>query len=85
MDCCDKVFNRLNLTLLEGRVAEEQVLGFTPDISSYAQFDWYQHVYYWDPTNGFPEDKKSVGHWLGVAEVATDVMAYFFWLRQARS
>ena len=29
----------LDLPQLEGRVAEEQVLGFTPDISSYAQFD----------------------------------------------
>ena len=67
----------LDLPQLEGRVAEEQALGFTQDISSYAQFDWYQHVYYWDPTNGFLEDKKSVGHWLGVAEVVTDVMAYF--------
>ena len=27
--------------------------------------------------NGVPEDKKSVGRWLGVAEVAMDVMAYF--------
>ena len=58
----------LNLPQLKGRVAVEQVLGFTPDISSYAHFDWYQHVYYWDLTNGF---------WLGVAEVAMDVMAYF--------
>ena len=67
----------MDLPQLEGRVAEEQVLGFTPDISSYAQFDRYEHVYYWDLTNGFPEDKKSIGHWLGVAEVAMDVMAYF--------
>ena len=67
----------MDLTQLEGRVAEEQVLGFTPDISRYAQFDWYQHIYYWDQTNGFLEDKKSVGHWLGVAEVAMDMMAYF--------
>ena len=39
-------------------------------------FDWYQAVYYWTPTAGFPEDKKLIGRYLGLAETCVDELAY---------
>jgi hypothetical protein len=62
---------------LQGRVPDEDVLGSTPDISQYAQFDWYEPVLYWDPVGTFPHEQKLLGRWLGVAEVSTDLMAFY--------
>jgi hypothetical protein len=66
----------LDIPYLEGRVAEENVKGSTPDISPYALFDWYQLVWYYTPTEAFPHQKKVIGRWLGVADHCTDAMAY---------
>ena len=67
----------LDMPQLQGRVPEEDVLGSTPDISQYAQFDWYEPVMYWDPVAGFPHEQKLLGRWVGVAEVSTDLMAFY--------
>lgn len=61
---------------LGGRVPEEALTGSTPDISALALFDWYQAVYYWTPTAGFPEDKKLLGRFLGLADSCVDELAY---------
>ena len=53
------------------------VNGTTPDISLYGQFDWYEPVYFWDPVKGFPNEKKRIGRWIGVAENYTDIMAFY--------
>jgi hypothetical protein len=53
---------------LNGRTQTEYVEGSTPDISSYAMFDWYQPVYYYNPVIGYPHEKKVIGRLLGVAE-----------------
>ena len=66
----------LDIHVLQGRVPDECVTGYTPDISPYAQFDWYAPVYYWDPANNFPHERKVLGRWVGVAEAAIDVMAF---------
>jgi hypothetical protein len=52
---------------LNDRVPAERIEGNTPDISEYAQFDWYEHVWYIDPSVQFPEDQKRLGRWIGVA------------------
>jgi len=67
----------LDIPQLQGRVPDEVVLGSTPDISQYAQFDWYEPVLYWDPVGAFPHEQKLLGRWLGVAEVSTDLMAFY--------
>lgn len=63
------------LPRLGGRTAEEHVLGSTPDISAYAQFDWYEPVFYHEPVPTFPYQKKRIGYWIGVEECTVDVMA----------
>ena len=62
---------------LDGRTPFENIHGTTPEISPYSLFDWYEPVSYWDPQNQFPFEKKRFGRWLGVAEVSTDVMAFY--------
>jgi hypothetical protein len=53
---------------LEHRTPTEASLGSTPDISSYAQFDWYEPVYFYKRQATFPTERKCIGRWLGVAE-----------------
>ena len=67
----------LDLPQLNGEVPESYVLGSTVDISAYAQFDWYEYVWYSEPTATFPNERKCLGRWLGIAEVSTDVMASY--------
>ena len=45
------------LSTLEGKTPYEHVLGETPDISEYLDFEFYQLVWYWDPAAAFPGDK----------------------------
>jgi hypothetical protein len=45
---------------LEGKVPAESIEGNTPDISKYAQFDWYQLLWYHDPES-FPADNRKIG------------------------
>ena len=33
------------------RIPFEHVMGYTPDISEFTSYDWYQLVWYWDPTD----------------------------------
>ena len=67
----------LDLPQLEGQVPEAYVSGSTVDISSYAQFDWYEYVWYSEPKASFPNVKKCLGRWIGIAEVSTDIMASY--------
>jgi hypothetical protein len=54
--------------LAGGRVpASEIVGGFTPNISDYAQFNWYEYVWIYDPTVQFPADARKLARWIGVA------------------
>jgi hypothetical protein len=42
---------------MEGRTPWEVVLGRTPDISTLAEYDFYEPVWYYD-TEDFPELKR---------------------------
>ena len=67
----------LDMPQLHGRVPDKDVLGSTPDISQYSQFDWYEPVLYWDPVGAFPYEQKLLGRWLGVADLSTELMAFY--------
>ena len=62
---------------LEGRTPTEAALGMTPDISQYAQFDWYEPVYYYERGATFPSERTCLGRWIGIAENYTDLMAFY--------
>ena len=62
---------------LQGRVPTEFIEGNTPDISEYAQFDWYQLVWYIDPAVPFPEDARKLGRWIGVAHDVGSPMTFW--------
>ena len=50
-----------------GRTAAETIEGNTPDISEFAQFGWYEYVWYIDPVAAFPEMRRKLGRFIGVA------------------
>jgi hypothetical protein len=63
---------------LHGCTPEEHAMGSTPDISTYAMFDWYQIIYYSTSVEQFPQDRKLIGAWIGVSENCEDGMALLF-------
>ncbi|KAI2501803.1 Reverse transcriptase (RNA-dependent DNA polymerase) [Fragilaria crotonensis] len=70
-----------SILALHDRVPCEVIEGNTPDISEYAQFDWYQYVWYHDPAVQFPEDARKLGRWIGVAHDVGSPMT--FWVLPA--
>ena len=62
---------------LDGRVPDEVIEGNTPDIAEYAQFDWYQYVWFHDPAVQFPEDTRRLARWIGVAHDVGNPMTFW--------
>ena len=62
---------------LGGRVPEEGYTGTTPDVSEDAQFQWYEPVWFIDTRAQFPEDRRRLGRWIGVAETVGSPLASY--------
>jgi hypothetical protein len=61
---------------LDDRTLMEATFGSTPDISQFAQFDWYEPVTYLERNSSFPKPRIKYGRWLGVYEDATSLMSF---------
>ena len=57
----------------------QKVLGYAPNISEYLQHDWFQWVFYHDPTD---PDRELIGRWLGPAHSVGQGLAYFVLTRK---
>jgi hypothetical protein len=58
-------------------VPSEIIKSNTPDISEYAQFVWYEYIWYLDPAVQFIEDAKKLGRWIGVAHNVGSPMTFW--------
>jgi hypothetical protein len=65
------------LYALQGRTPHELVTGNTPDISEYTDYQWYQTIWYLDQDASFPEDKRKLAKWLGVAHRVGQALCYY--------
>jgi len=54
------------LTDLNGRTPYKKITGNTPDISELLEFEWYQPIWYYEPSE-FPHQNKLLGRWIGIA------------------
>ena len=64
---------------LHSRSSYEHVVGYTPDITEYVSFAWYQWVYYWDQDS----KEKRLGRWLGPAHRIGQALCYYVILDNA--
>jgi hypothetical protein len=74
--CSIKACTASNAFSTEGRTPWEVVLGRTPDISSLAEYDFYEPVWYYDAED-FPEPRRHLGRWLGEATHIGQAMCYY--------
>jgi hypothetical protein len=58
---------------LDGRTPYEHVMQYTPDISEYVIFKWYQWAYYWDEI----DKEKRLCRWLGTASQVGQAMCFY--------
>ncbi len=58
---------------LQGRTSYEHVVGYTPDITEYVTFQWFQWCYYWDTDI----KEKRVCRWLGPAHKVGQAMTFY--------
>ena len=72
------------LAKLQGRTSYEFVFGHTPDISEYIEFDFYDWVWYWDRDAEYPNERKRLGRWLGVAHRVGQGMCYYILTESAK-
>lgn len=66
-----------DIPALQGHVPSEAIEGNTPNVSEYAQFDWYQHVWYIEPAVQFPDDSWKPIRWIGVAHDVGSLMTFW--------
>ena len=59
---------------LDGETPFGKVYGYSPDISEYLTFAWYDWVWYHDPN---APDKSKIGRWLGPAHDIGQGLAYY--------
>jgi hypothetical protein len=79
--CCQYVTelrNRLARPLpqLHGRTSYEILTGNTPDISEFLEFEWYQPIWYLEPS-AFPNQNKLLARWIGIAHRVGQAMCYW--------
>ena len=63
----------------------EVATGFTPDISPYLEFTFYDPVYYYDESEKFPSSKEQLGRWLGPNINCGDAMTYYILTEKTHS
>ena len=72
-----KVHKRTSKESLHGRVPLEKRHGFTPDISAYLLYQFYEKIYYLNTEQKYPHTKESLGHFLGVADDIGDALTFY--------
>jgi hypothetical protein len=65
-----------DIYVLHGCTPHEMVTGNTPDITEYTEFSWYKAIYYYDDYP-FPETKRNIARWLGVAHHVGQALCYW--------
>ena len=60
-----------------GWTCSEVAMGYTPDISAYIHYTFYQPVYYYDESESFPSTKEQLGWWLGPTTNCGDALTYY--------
>ena len=73
IQCLIHSHTALNLPTLKGMTPEERLKGETADISLLIEFQWYQRVWYIDPTDKYV--KCHLGRWLCPCNTAGGGMA----------
>jgi hypothetical protein len=51
--------------------------GQTPDISEYTEFGFFEMLWYYDEMAVFPEDRRKLSRWLGVAHRIGQALCYY--------
>jgi hypothetical protein len=59
------------------------VAGNTPDITEYVRFKWYEPVYYYEDLP-FPQSKRILAKWLGVAHCVGQALCYWVMTENAQ-
>ena len=73
-----EVSNHTARKALDWKTPLERETGDTPDCSHLLHFDFYQLVWYWDPSETkFPIAKRKLGCWLGVAPNVGQALCYY--------
>ena len=57
----------LDIYGIEGQVPETVMTGQTDDIRNICKYEWFQWVMYYQPKDGYPNDKMVMGRYLGPA------------------
>ena len=57
-----------------GRTPFETTIGYTPDISEYVSFAWYQWIWFWEPTG---MQSQQLGRWCDVADSVGSGHTYY--------
>jgi len=66
-----------DLMALDERTPVEHFTGFTPNIAPLCTFSFYDYCWHWMPVEGFPQERKQLGRWIGVAHDVGGPLTYW--------
>ncbi len=72
------VNNHCASPMLNWKTPISQHHGYTPDISAYLQFQFWERIWYRSDEK-YPDSKEKPGHWLGVADHVGDLLTYYIY------
>ena len=58
--------------------------GYTPDISAFLQFQFYEPIYF-QVDESSPSTGEAAGYWIGVADNVGDALTYHIWSHKTRN
>jgi hypothetical protein len=66
-----------NIAGLDERIPVEHYTGHTPNITALCTYSFYDYCWYWSSEEGFPDQQRVLGHWLGVSHDISRPLTYF--------
>jgi hypothetical protein len=73
-----------NIASLNERTPFEHYTGHTPNIVALCTYSFYDYCWFWDSEQGYPNQQKVLGWWLGVSHNIGGPLTYFILPKSCR-
>jgi hypothetical protein len=73
-----------DIAALNERTPFEHYTGHTPNIAALCTYSFYDYCWYWSSEEGFPDQQRVLGHWLGVSHDIGGPLTYFILPKSCR-
>jgi transposase len=66
-----------DIAALTEQMPFEHYTGHTPNIAALCTYSFYDYCWFWDSEEGFPNQQRVLGHWLGISHDIGGPLTYY--------